>query len=527
MTCTTWTRAACLLTVGLLMVGARDASAQLGDAAAELRGATATAQLRDVRTSQLLADDGTAFEVINAIVRVAESRPEQLASVDKRLPVTSATARVAESRLASGTSTSGTNGMSRTIDLAVVRVRRVGAAHSPSAHIILAGGPGDSGVDQVLGLARRGGALFANLVTGDVIGIDQRGTGQSVPGLASSALYALPLDQPGALETWLPIIERVSAAEATRLRQAGIGLEAYNTRESADDVAEVCEALGYARVTLWGRSYGTHLALATVARHAALVDRLVLVSPEGLDHTWKLPSQVDAVLARLETRGAGPLVAPLTTILERLRREPVSVTVSHPQSGRPTTIVLGAFDVQWIVSQALGDPRSLVTLPSAIRELLGGNFQRFAQIAILRRERTGVQSAMKMMMDLSSGATAARRERIAREASTALLGNAINFPGMYLDRSWGAVDLGDAFRRPVTSNVPTLFLVGDLDPRTPVDNAREAATTLSRASVVVIENATHQFDLFGAPPLREILERFLSGEPLSADRIALPPLVFK
>ena len=71
-----------------------------------------------------------------------------------------------------------------------------------------------------------------------------------------------------------------------------------------------------------------------------MVDRLVLVSPEGLDHTWKLPSQVDAVLARLETRGAGELVKPLTTILERLRHEPVVVGVAHPQSGRPFTITL-------------------------------------------------------------------------------------------------------------------------------------------------------------------------------------------
>jgi pimeloyl-ACP methyl ester carboxylesterase len=50
---------------------------------------------------------------------------------------------------------------------------------------------------------------------------------------------------------------------------------------------------------------------------------------------------------------------------------------------------------------------------------------------ILRRERSGVQSAMKMVMDLASGASAGGRARIEREASTAPLGNAINFPAMY------------------------------------------------------------------------------------------------
>lgn len=457
----------------------------------------AEAQLRDARVSQLTAADGTTFEVTSGMVRVLEARP------------------------ARGV------GPERFIDVAVVRIRRAGVPASPSAHVLLAGGPGDSGVDQVLALARQGGASAARLMVGDVIGIDQRGTGRSLPSLASSARYALLLDQPGSVEAWLPLIARVSAEEATRLRAAGIQLDAYNTRESADDVADVCKALGYARATLWGRSYGTHLALATTARHAALVERLVLIGPEGPDHTWKLPSQVDAALARLEARGAAGVVASLTAVLERLRREPVIVPTTHPQDGRSVTVTLGAFDVQWIVSQALGDPRALVTLPSAVREMHGGEFRRIAQIAVLRRERSGVRSAMTMMMDLSSGASAERRARIHRESAGALLGNAINFPGMYLNDAWGATDLGDGFRRPVRSDVPALLLVGDLDPRTPVENAREIAATMPRASVVVVENATHQFDVFGSAPIREVVERFLRGDPPLVDRISLPPVRFQ
>jgi pimeloyl-ACP methyl ester carboxylesterase len=289
----------------------------------------------------------------------------------------------------------------------------------------------------------------------------------------------------------------------------------------------VCRALNYTRVTLWGRSYGTHLALATLARHGTLVDRLVLVSPEGPDHTWKLPSQVDAALRRLETRGAGEIVAPLTAIIERLRRAPVPVDVVHPQSGKSISVVVGAFDVQGAISQALGDPRSLSTVPGAIREMTTGDFRRMGQIALLRRERAGVQSAMKMMMDLASGASAARRERIEREARTAVLGNAINFPGMYLREAWGSVDLGDEFRRPVTSDVPALLLVGDLDPRTPTENASDVAATLPRATVVTVENATHQFDLFGSAQIRETLRRFLRGDAVAPHRIALPPLAFQ
>lgn len=452
-----------------------------------------SASPRDTSESSLTAQDGTTFEVTRGVVRVPESRQV---------------------------------GGSRTIDLAVVRVRRSGAAPGIS-HVILAGGPGDSGVDQVLDLARQGGAIIADLMQGDLIGIDQRGTGASSPSLATPALYPLPLDRPGSIENWLPLIEGVSRAEAARFRTSGVALDAYNSRESADDVADVSAALGLTRLVLWGRSYGTHLALATVARHPSLAQRLVLVSPEGPNHTWKRPSQVDTVIARLESRGAGPIAAPVRAILDGLRRQPVRVTVPHPQTMVPTTVVLGAFDVQWILSQALGDPRALQALPAGLAAMQAGDFRSIAQIAIVRRERTGVQSAMKLMMDLSSGASAARRAQIDREAGSSLLGNAINFPNQYLGDAWGAVDLGEAFRAPVRSDVPTLLLVGDLDPRTPVENAREVAATLSRSSVVVVENATHQFDLFGSPVMRSVLGRFLRDEPIPERTISLPSLVFR
>ena len=134
---------------------------------------------------------------------------------------------------------------------------------------------------------------------------------------------------------------------------------------------------------------------------------------------------------------------------------------------------------------------------------------------------------MKHMMDLSSGASADRQQQIRDEARDALLGNAINFPGMFVADAWAPVtDLGKNFRRPVTSSVPTLILVGDLDPRTPVANAREIAATLSAADVVVLENATHQFDVFGSEAVRDVLRRFLRREPVP-ERITLSPIVHR
>jgi pimeloyl-ACP methyl ester carboxylesterase len=98
---------------------------------------------------------------------------------------------------------------------------------------------------------------------------------------------------------------------------------------------------------------------------------------------------------------------------------------------------------------------------------------------------------------------------------------------MFLSRAWAAQDLGDDFRAPVTSTAPVLILVGDLDPRTPIENGREIVRTLPNGRLVVVENSSHQFDVFGSVPIRTVLGQFLSGAAITATPLTLPPLPFQ
>lgn len=447
--------------------------------------------LRDVQQETMRAADGTPFVIIRAVVSVPELR--------------------------------GPGKPSGSIELAVVRARRAAATVANRAHVVLAGGPGDSGVALVLNTVQRGGAALSELFDGDIVGIDQRGTGKSSPNLFSAARYGFPLDRAGSPESWLPLMSGIAANVAADFRARGIRLDAYNTRESADDVDAVRRAFGYKAITVWGRSYGSHLALAVLRQHPDSVERLILVSPEGPDHTWKLPSRVDAVLRRIDERAPQlGLLTMMREVIGRLTRTPAVVTLEHPVSKQPVTVTIGAFDVQWLTAQALADPRAMATLPAAYREMTAGDFTRIATLVVMSRARLGVESAMKQMMDLSSGATPARLARIEREAAETLLGNAINFPGPLLAHVWKPVELGDEFRRPVTSDVPALILAGDLDPRTPIENGHEIVATLSRGRLITIENATHQFDVFGSAPIRAVLRQFLKGEQISIDRVPLP-----
>ena len=53
-----------------------------------------------------------------------------------------------------------------------------------------------------------------------------------------------------------------------------------------------------------------------------------------------------------------------------------------------------------------------------------------------------------------------------------------------------------------------------------------AALGACRQEPVVVENATHQFDLFGSPAMRSLLAGFLRDGIVATPQITLPPIVF-
>lgn len=420
---------------------------------------------------------------------------------------------------------------SRLIEVAFIRVRYRGE-HPGTPNVLLAGGPGASGVELVERLVKMGGEPALELMGGDLIGIDERGVGLSRPNLRSGVRYGLPLDRPGHPERDLALMVERCREVAEGFRAQGTDLSGYNTAESADDINAIREALGYDAINVWGRSYGSHLALATLRRHGRHVARVVACCPEGPDHTWKLPSQAEACLERLaklvatdgELHATVPdLLALMRSVLDRLEKQPVRIQVNHPLTGQEVEVAMGKFDVQLLTARALGHSPMMRSLPAAYVSMSRDDFAQMAQLVALNRSQWGVESAMKHMMDCSSGASPSRLRRIAHEAEQCLLGDAINFPNPGLSAAWGSPDLGDAFRSPLRSEVPVLFICGDLDARTPIANAEELLGGLPRGQLVVVENAGHDLDLFGDPRLRDILSHFLKDRDLPRTRISLPP----
>lgn len=417
---------------------------------------------------------------------------------------------------------------SRTISLAFVRVRSPLADPGPPV-FVLAGGPGGSSIAEVERHVTGGGRMYLELLGGDVIGVDQRGVGESRPNLDTDARFDLPLEEPGDPARRLEAMRAACREEAARWRADGVDLDGYTTVESADDVDAVRRALGYEKVSLWGASYGTHLALATIRRHGEHVARAVLVGPEGPDQTNKLPSATQAGLELLAAKvkadpGLGEVIPDLVglvrTVLDRLEEAPAFVEVDGLRVG------VSAFDVRrWIANHIGLVHDAAVKVPANVVWMAEGDFDAIARDLLDERRDWRIGSAMSWVMDAASGSSAARTARIAREAEECLLRDAVNFPFTGLGDAWGAPDLGDAYRGPLRSEVPILFIAGDLDSRTPVTNAQELMEHLPNARLITVENAAHDVN-WVQKELREAWGAFLAGDEPTITRVVAPPIRF-
>jgi len=413
-----------------------------------------------------------------------------------------------------------------TVEIRLPFVRFKSTSANPTAPIVyLAGGPGGSGI----GTAKSPRfAMFMKLrEAGDVIAFDQRGTGKAEPRLGYSGSVDLPLDRPADFAAWAPLVEKKFTACAEHFRAKGITLAHYNTKESAADVDALRRALKLEKISLWGTSYGTHLSCAIVRYHGEHLERVILAGAEGPDHTFKLPSTTQTYFENLSTNLANrpevaakipDLLALTQRILDRLEKEPARLDW---QGG---TLVLGPLDVQLFIAESLGRRRSLRPLPAALYLADQGDYRRIAGFAAQIRAFP-LGNAMSLAMDCASGGSPERRARLKAEGDALLVGNTSNFPFEGSCSALGVPDLGEEFRSPLTSNVPTLFISGTLDARTPITNAEELRKGFATNYHIIVENAGHDEELFSlAPGLGDRMVAFLRGSAPSEDRIVYDPL---
>jgi hypothetical protein len=215
----------------------------------------------------------------------------------------------------------------------------------------------------------------------------------------------------------------------------------------------------------------------------------------------------------------------MKSVFDRLDAHPETVEILDPRTKQKVKVVVNKFVMQYIVANNIGTTVT-TRFPALFYRASKGDFTNPAQVW-LNESRREIGSAMSYMMDCASGQTTARRERIEREAKGTLLEDIFNFPFPAVCEEWKAPDLGDAFRSPLRSDIPVLFISGTLDARTPISNAEEYRTGFANSTHMIIEGAVHSDPLFlSSPKIKDGMMEFLRGQPVTVTKVTGPPMKF-
>jgi pimeloyl-ACP methyl ester carboxylesterase len=399
-------------------------------------------------------------------------------------------------------------------DLAVMRLRST--SDTPGDPIVwLAGGPGNAATSMATSRI-----VTAMRTHGDVLLMDQRGTGRSTPSPACDPIAPPPdvyfADEKATL---------AGAVEYLRdcVKDRGVDLRAFSTEEAADDVEALRAALGAPKIRLIGYSYGTHLGLSVLRRHGERISQAVFIGTEGPDDTYKLPETYDLQLFRLSrlATGSDALVRAYERIAAKLEKEPLEIPVVLKEGDAPVSVRVSRTGFERIIVQDLGDSADFVLFPAMFEMLERGDTTLFARY-VEKRYRPVTRGArlMSLATDCASHASPERLAAIARQERTSRF-RSVNYPFPGICAAFDALDLGDAFRAPVVSAVPTLFVSGTLDVNTPPYQAERVAWGFSDARHLVVVHAGHE-EMDSNPDVMARIATFLGGTAMKNETIELP-----
>jgi len=416
---------------------------------------------------------------------------------------------------------------SRTIELNFVRFKSKNP--NPGNPIVyLAGGPGGEGISTARG--KRFELFMAMREIADVIALDQRGTGLSnhIPQCETKAQFSL--EEPGEYNTYITKMSNAAKKCISFWESEGVQVDGYNTVENANDLEELRKVLNAPRISLWGISYGSHLAFDFIKRYEGSVDKVVLAGLEGPNHTIKLPGLNQKYLKYLDSKikldddalKAYPnLLTLMEDVLTSLEKQPVHTEIKDPRSGKVLKIGISKLDVQLVTSYFLTkNPENSIKLPYLYHQMKSGGFSDIAGMVAGIKSYAGRIQLMPLVMDAASGVSKKRFRQIEKQSEKSLLGRTTNFPFPDLSLDLGITDLGTSFRKNPISEIPALFFSGTLDGRTYIESAKELKKGFKNASHIIIDGAGH--DMFmSTTKVQELMLDFFNNKTVRSQVITI------
>lgn len=356
----------------------------------------------------------------------------------------------------------------------------------------------------------------------DLLLVDNRGTGNSTP-----------IDCRGVQTMADPTVEAVGACG----RQLGATAAFFGSGMAADDLAAVLDALGIAKIDLYGDSYGTFMAQSFAGRHPDRLRSLVLdsaypvrgASPYFPNTPIAIRAALERVCATNRSCGGDPIER-LQRLLQRVRVKPIRGRAPD-SGGHLIDAAIDPTSLETILYNGTYDATNYQEFDPAVRAVLDRDdpapLLRMVAENIARAKSGdptgdphlfsfGLFAAVSctdypQIYDMAAPIPQRHAERDAAIAAEMAQNPQLYAPftmqewrSMQLDYStidlcadWPAVSTRPyPPAQPVSPNAkftaaPTLVLSGELDSTTPAADAAAAAALFANARQVLFANSFH------------------------------------
>jgi pimeloyl-ACP methyl ester carboxylesterase len=403
----------------------------------------------------------------------------------------------------------------RTLKLAVAILKSTAAKPEPDPVVYLTGGPGAPALEgEFQGLGEATTAAFIQSKR-DFIFFDQRGTGHSQPALNCPETAHVLLDSLAANRT--PAEQRAANDEALldchdRLVAEGVNLNAYNSRESAYDIADLMSALGYDEYNLFGTSYGPRLELTAMREVPQRIRSVILDSPLAVnangpvDQAADLQRSLNEVFHACSSDRACHTAYPdfeqqFWEVVRRANEHPIEVQIKDAD-GKPIDIKISGGQILNGVFVALYNNSTISVLPLATDQIYKGNYGIVALLAqqivfAFSDEAAAMTTSVNcseeipfLTADVLKSATAGVRQEIV-DAEVGITNEAGRLDELALCKAWGAPPPSAIENQAVVSDIPTMIFDGQFDPITPPRYGQLAAEKLFRNYVFQFPTSGH------------------------------------
>lgn len=318
--------------------------------------------------------------------------------------------------------------------------------------------------------------------------------------------------------------QKMSVEALSMFEEKNIDITGYNIEEHAQDVDDFTNLLGFDRYNLFGFSFGSHIGMTVMKLFPEKINRAILVGADAIDQSLNFPSYLDTHINKIDllikkdsalTQAIPDLNALINKVMDKLEKEPATVTVKNPLTGKDINVKIGPFGLAIILRLDIDDANDIPVIPRLLYSIDKGDYSMLTWFVQKRVVYSLAIPGGGINQQLASGASSERWERILMEAKESPFGNAMNFPFSGAKDHWIETELSFDPSIPLKTDIPTLFISGTLDARTPVEQVEKTRMGFTSSVHVRVKNAGHEQVMWDAETCNESIPAFLLGKEVT------------